>query len=111
MRLHGERSGDIGLSFLDPKVDLGIGPARTDERLLDVDSKQATCLLSEKERLIEAPLAESTGVQWHRDERVDLLQLCNRGGQWLTEMRRSCPLALIFELNDSAAQPTVKWSD
>ena len=111
MRLHGECSGDIGLSFLDPKVDLGIGPARTNERLLDVDSKHATCLLSEKERLIEAPLAESTGVQWYRDERVRVLQVCDRGSQGLTEMRGSCPLPVIFELNDGTTQPTVKWSD
>ena len=66
-------------SFLCPKMKLSIGPARTNERLLDVDSKQATCLLCEKERLIEAPLAESTVVQWHRDEQVDLLQIWDHG--------------------------------
>ena len=48
MRLHGERSSDIGYSLFRPQIDLGVSLTRTDQRFFDLDSEQASCLLSEK---------------------------------------------------------------
>ena len=38
MRLHGERSSDIGYSLFRPQIDLGVSLTRTDQRFLDLDS-------------------------------------------------------------------------
>ena len=38
MRLHGERSSDIGYSLFRPEIDLGVSLTRTDQRFFDLDS-------------------------------------------------------------------------
>jgi hypothetical protein len=60
-------------------------------------------MLGEQMRLVEAPLAKSSGMQRHGDERVDRLQVRNRGRERLAKMRGSRPLPVVFELDNSAA--------
>ena len=110
-RLHGESSSDVRLSLLSPQANLSLSPAGANECLLDLQRQHLSRVLSKQERLVETTLTKSSRVKWHRNERVNAVQLGDRACQKRTELRRSGPFSMVFELNDSTAQPAIEWSD